>query len=138
MKYARLLPNIKKDQKFSEWSEEWLSQTAPLIQATVNPEDMTAVRDRNEKLAAVLPTLITITACLRDYITKEERKFEASNPRPIEKGITAWNSAKKAHLADFENFLDFVNGLHQAVSTRLSVSQSGLRSKSDEVKHGLQ
>lgn len=136
MNYVALLP-IKPGQKFSEWVEVWCQSNRELIQGTIDPENTMAVRERNEKLSAALPILVISMSCARDYIIRTEREWAHNNPRPLDKGITAWNSAKREYLADFENFLELLNGLHQAVATRLSVSQSSLRSKADEVKHGL-
>lgn len=108
-----------------------------IFNGSVDPENMMAVRQRNESLGQLLPILVVIMACIREQTIKVERDYETANPRPAKEGIQAWTSLKKMHVAEYDNFLTFVTELHEAISTRLSASQSNLRAKASEVSHGL-
>ena len=135
--YVGLLP-IGEEPSFRRWAEKWLFQHSALMQGTVNPEDMAELRERNERLSAVLPTLEIILACIRTEIARQEKLYESENPRPADgKGITAWREARDSHMSDYSTFQKLVEGLQETVATRLSVGQTNLRTKGDEVKHGL-
>jgi len=109
----------------------------PLFQGSVSADDIHALRNRNEELSAALPTFVVILSCIRAKVIKTEREYIIANPKPTEKGIQAWTSEKNLHLADLENFYDFIKKLHDAIETRLSGSQTAIRTLSSEVNHGV-
>ena len=134
MNYRKLLP-LGEYKSVKEWQEKWLHEVcSEVFSSTEWTENSSMLRQRNERFSSFLPTLTTLMGAHREHIAVLKEKYEDENPRPTEKGITAWKEGEKAYTREFVDDLTFIEQLHTDVSTRVSVTQTNLRTLVDEVK----
>ena len=131
MKFFHLLPC--NPEEVGDYVFDYLLNThrelAELVDETEHADH--ELRWRNERLSARLGMLNII---LSAYLQKTDFKRKAyiqAHPRPV-KGVTEWREAFDALSAEERRICDHVKGVIAAIETRLSVTQSNLKSLGKE------
>jgi hypothetical protein len=131
MEHGLLLP-IEPGGSISGWAPRWMTDVAPALQEIIDPDDVAALRERNEHLSAYLVTLGILRCAYTAQMIKQKAKFAALSPPP-DKGIKAWEAAFDEYLGDIKVTYDIITELYESTSKRISVTQTNLRSRSTEV-----
>lgn len=116
--------------------ERWLREITPVITKRSDPEDAVAMRSRNEELGSLLPIFSALIACYDLELTVRTGKYITENPMP-EKGVTHWREALERYLKEISVTRDLLESYQKAVGQRLSASQTNLRTRMEEAKHGV-
>ena len=130
MNYLKLLP-IPKGGSFTTWVESWVQEISSDMTSIVKDSETIELRERNERLSSYLATMQTIMAAYKMKLDAETAVYTRQNP-PNEKGIRAWQASLAVYLAEYQQPYDFIKSWYEAISKRLSVSQSSMRSRSGE------
>lgn len=103
----------------------------PTSTQILDDDDLEGQRERNEKLAAYLPNLVVALGTYREHIDDVYRQYKDANPKP-EKGVTEWREAFDLKVSHSKRLADMLEGLIESVKTRVSVTQSNLKSHARE------
>ena len=133
MNVANLLP-IPAGTTFSTWAEKWLKEIAADLQSQLT--DVHKMRERNERFGAYLPTLSMILAQYGQQMDKVRASFKAANAPGDKESKTAYNERVEEPVTDLKRVYHLIERLHDDILTRLSVSQTNIRSVTEQVKHG--
>lgn len=131
MKFAMLLP-LQKGESVSSFSQRWLREITPQITKIIDPENALEMRKRNEVISSYLPVFVILISCYENKISEETRSYVASHGEPEKGESTTWKRNLELHLADLTTTRNMLGDYMKAVSSRLSASQTTLKSKSLE------
>lgn len=99
--------------------------------ANIEEERQDVLRARNERLSSYLGTLNTLLSAQRQKLHHQRNKYIAQHPKP-EKGVTEWREDVEAQGYDTKLLCEHVETVIKAIETRLSITQSNLRSMGQE------
>ena len=125
---------MKAQTSVRQWQDSWLREVSHDVQTCLEVDDLDKLRARNERLSSYLATLTILMGSHRTHIDKKRDEYAEHNLRPIEKGITSWKEGEKHFLREADSDYEFLVNFHQDISTKISVCQSTLRTKSEESK----
>lgn len=119
---ASLLP-IGED-KFEVWAPKWISSIYGDLSSIVE-DDNDAIKRRNERFGAYLPTVSTLISIYRIRSREARDRFYRENPKP-EKGIKEWEERRDAQTSKLRYMHEWLVTLREDIQKRISVSQTNL------------
>lgn len=125
-----LLPMGGKE--FSKWAPEWISSIKDDLYSILE-DDPEALRKRNERYGAYLPTISTLIAIYRIRAREARDTFYRDNPKP-EKGIKEWEERRDAMTSKYRYMHEWLIEIREDIMKRISVSQTALAVYREEVK----
>ena len=130
----KMLP-IPKGSTFSKWCETWLKEIKDDIYSIIE-DDPNAVKLRNERFGAYLPTISTLVTIYRFKAREEREAFYREHPKPPS-GIKEWEERRDAVTSQWRYMTDFLTALREDLQRRISVSQTTLSVYKEELKSHL-
>lgn len=128
MKFYELLPVPKAE--IEPWAFKLLVEVHTHL-AQVEDERQDVLRARNERLSSYVGTLNSLLSAQRQKLHHQRNKYIAEHPKP-EKGVTEWREEVEAAGYDTKLLCEHVEAVIKAIETRLSITQSNLRSMGQE------
>lgn len=120
------------DKKPSTWLFEFLKEEVlPDAGGILADDDLEEQRARNERLAAYLSSMTVSLYAFRTFLDARRAKWIRDNPKP-EKGVTEWREAFDLEVSAYRNLTEMLADLIEVIKTKVSVTQSNLKSHSRE------
>ena len=132
MAYLQSLLPIPAGRDFAKWAPEWISSIKDDLYSILE-DDPEALRKRNERYGAYLPTITTLVGIYRIRAREARDTFYRDNPKP-EKGIKEWEERRDAETAKLRYMYEWLVDIREDIMKRISVAQSNLALHREEMK----